>query len=219
MSIDKEIEEFIQREREVFEDKEKLTSPCQEEGKHKKGKERSENVKRRQELLKEKWKSGRKEIKIACHNTNGLKTKGWKLENLLGWAEEEEIAILGVTETNLSEREERFLIYNTTRKYTGYWSSAAESKRKGSGIGIMIEEQWEKHVGAVKKINEYMISITLYFKQMELIVIGVYIPPNDKATGRSIQQKVVEIISKRKKHTQVVVMGDFNHTVDNILDR
>ena len=83
----------------------------------------------------------------------------------------------------------------------------------------MIEEQWEKHVGAVKKINEYMISITLYFKQMELIVIGVYIPPNDKATGRSIQQKVVEIISKRKKHTQVVVMGDFNHTVDNILDR
>ena len=54
MSIDKEIEEFIQREREVFEDKEKLTSPCQEEGKHKKGKERSENVKRRQELLKEK---------------------------------------------------------------------------------------------------------------------------------------------------------------------
>src|SRR6185295_6622656 len=24
---------------------------------------------------------------------------------------------------------------------------------------------------------------------------------------------------KRKKHTQVVVMGDFNHTADNILDR
>src|SRR6185295_4780920 len=102
-------------------------------------------------------------------------------ENLLGWAEEEEIAILGITETNLTEREGRFLIGNTSKRYIGYWSSAAEDKKKGSGIGIMVEEQWEKHVGVVKKINEYMIVVTLYFKQMELIVIGVYIPPNNKA--------------------------------------
>ena len=37
-----------------------------------------------QKQLKEKWKEGKKEIKIACHNINGLKTKGWKLESLLG---------------------------------------------------------------------------------------------------------------------------------------
>jgi hypothetical protein len=123
---------------------------------------------------------------VACHNINRLKTKGWKLENLLGWAEEEEIAILGITETNLAEREGKFLLHKTTERYVGFWSSAAEDKKKGSGVGLLIEEQWAKHVGRVRKINEYIIEITLYFKQMELIVIGVYIPPSDKEVGRSI---------------------------------
>jgi exonuclease III len=156
---------------------------------------------------------------VACHNINGLKTKGWKLENLLGWAEEEEIAILGITETNLAEREGKFLLHKTTERYVGFWSSAAEDKKKGSGVGLLIEEQWAKHVGRVRKINEYIIEITLYFKQMELIVIGVYIPPSDKEVGRSIQQKIVEIITKKNRRTQIMIMGDFNHTVNNVLDR
>jgi hypothetical protein len=29
----------------------------------------------------------------------------------------------------------------------------------------------------------------------------------------------VEIITNKKKHTEVIILGDFNHTVDNILDR
>jgi exonuclease III len=141
------------------------------------------------------------------------------LENLLGWAEDEEIAILGITETNLTEREGRFLTLAANRKYVGYWTNAAEDKKKGSGLGILIEEQWEKHVGAVKKISEYMIEITLYFKQLELVVIGVYIPPNNKTLEKSIQQKIVETVTRRKRRTQVVIMGDFNHTANNILDR
>ena len=63
-----------------------------------------------------------------------------------------------------------------------------------------------------------MIEVRLYFKQLELIVIGVYIPPNDKVISKNIQQKVVEVITSRKKHTEVVILGNFNHTVDNILD-
>ena len=86
-------------------------------------------------------------------------------------------------------------------------------------MGILIEEQWEKHVGAVKKISEYMIEITLYFKQLELVVIGVYIPPNNKTLEKSIQQKIVETVTRQKRRTQVVIMGDFNHTANNILDR
>jgi hypothetical protein len=70
-----------------------------------------------------------------------LKTKGWKLENLLDWAEEKEIAILGITEMNIFEREERFLVYMANKKYIGYWTNAAENKKKESGVGILIEEQ------------------------------------------------------------------------------
>jgi len=64
-----------------------------------------------------------------------------------------------------------------------------------------------------------MIEITLYFKQLELVVITVYIPPNNKTAGRNIQQKIVETVLRRKRQTQIIVIGDFNHTVDNILDR
>jgi len=126
---------------------------------------------------------------------------------------------LGITETNIVEREGRFLTYAANKKYVGYWTNAAEDKKKGSGIGILIEEQWEKHVGAVKRINEYMIEITLYFKQLELVVIGIYIPPSDKKMGRIIQQKIVERVTKQKRQTQFVIMSDFNHTVNNIIDR
>src|SRR6185295_15918338 len=101
MNTDEEIRDFLQSERKKFEEKrrERSSGLGKSEGKERKKKE--ENTKARQKQLKEKWKEGKKEIKIACHNINGLKTKGWKLENLLGWANEEEITILGITETNL----------------------------------------------------------------------------------------------------------------------
>ena len=64
-----------------------------------------------------------------------------------------------------------------------------------------------------------MIEITLYFKQLELVVIGIYILLNNKILEKSIQQKIVEVITKRNRWIQIVIMGDFNHTADNILDR
>ncbi|CAG8780743.1 25720_t:CDS:1, partial [Gigaspora margarita] len=120
---------------------------------------------------------------------------------------------------NIAEREENFLAYSTNKKYKGYWLSAAEEKKKGSGIGILIEEQWKKHIGAVKRVSEYMIEITLFLKQMELVIIGVYMSPNDKIAVKKLQQKIVEVVFKRKNQMQIAIMGDFNHIVDNVLDR
>src|ERR1043165_3742321 len=171
MNIDKKIGDLLRSERRLFEERRKEASLSLKEKESRKGKKKITNERMMQEDLKEKWKKGRKEIKIACHNINGLKTKGWKLESLLGWAEEEEITILGITETNLTEREGRFLMHAANSSYVGFWSSAARDKKKGSDIGIVVNEQWEKHVSAVKKINEYMIELILYFKQLKLIVL------------------------------------------------
>ena len=141
MNLDREIGDFLQEERKLFEEKERETAPGLKEGKVKKGKGKAEDVETRHKQLKEKWKKGKKEIQIACHNINGLKTRGWKLENLLSWAEKEEITILGITETNIAEREGKFLIYNQTAQYKGYWTSAVTDKKKGSGVGILIDER------------------------------------------------------------------------------
>ena len=141
MSIDKEIGNFLQEERRVFEGKERDTSPCLRNLKGKKGKEKAVVAKTRQIQLKEKWKEGKKDIRVACHNINGLKTRGWKLENLFGWAEEKKITIMGITETNIAEKEGKFLLYSQDIQYKGYWTSAAIDKKKGSGVGILIDEK------------------------------------------------------------------------------
>ena len=112
-----------------------------------------------------------------------------------------------ITETNIAEKEGKFLLYNQNAQYKGYWTSAAMDKKKGSGVGILIDEEWERHVGAVKRVNEYMIEVRLYFKQLELVIIGVYIPPNDKSISKKIQQRIVEVVTNRKKHTEVMVIG------------
>ena len=78
MNIDEEIEEFLQNEKRTFENRRKEIHPHLIGKKSIKGKEKEgkRNMKVEQEQLKESWKTGRKEIKIACHNINGLKTKG-----------------------------------------------------------------------------------------------------------------------------------------------
>ena len=121
MNRDEEIRDFLQNEREAFERRRERRSPNPKEEKSRKEKGKIESIEAKQISLKERWrKEGGKDIKIACHNINGLKTKGWKLENLLGWAEKEEIVILGITESNLTERKGNFLMNNTKRHYIGY---------------------------------------------------------------------------------------------------
>ena len=93
---------------------------------------------------------------------------------------------------NITKKERKIIMHNLNTRFKGYQTSVASDKKKGSGVGILIDETWEKHVRAVKRPNEYMIEVKLYFKQLVLIMIGVYIPPNDKAISKKIQQKIVK---------------------------
>ena len=53
--------------------------------------------------------SGVKNIGCGFHNINGLKTQGHRLEFLSSWAAKERIDLIGIAETNLKEREAKFL--------------------------------------------------------------------------------------------------------------
>jgi len=57
------------------------------------------------------------------------------------------------------------------------------------------------------------------FKQLEIIVIMIYLPPNDKEKQRQIQKTIIDKYIKRLERTQMVIMGDFNSVVDVNLDR
>src|ERR1041385_1476367 len=117
MSIDQEIREFLNSERRIFVERNMNTSLGYNEKTRKKRKKKMENIETKHKCLKEKWKQGKKEIKIACHNINRLKTRGWKVENLLEWAEKEELTIIEIMETNILEKEKKFLLHSYNTQY------------------------------------------------------------------------------------------------------
>jgi exonuclease III len=140
------------------------------------------------------------------------------MELIHEWALDNKIDILGLAETNISKKE-GFFIAKDLDKYRSFWSDSNTTKKKGSGIGILVEERWERHLGQIDRVNEYMIVANFIFKQLELIVIMIYMPPNNKEEQRRIQRAIIERYIKRTYRTQIVIMGDLNCIVDPELDR
>jgi exonuclease III len=62
--------------------------------------------------------------------------------------------------------------------------------------------------------------VLLVFKKYKLLVISIYIPPNDKEVKRSVQQHVIRRIREcEKEKVRVIVMGDFNDIRSKELDQ
>src|SRR5437868_5490897 len=89
-------------------------------------------------------------LNIATHNINGIKGNAIKVEILLEWARQEKIDIIGINETNMTERQNKFSM-NRQVDYVGIWADAEENKKKGSGVGLIMNKKWEKHLSQVKR--------------------------------------------------------------------
>ncbi|CAG8682616.1 1022_t:CDS:2, partial [Gigaspora margarita] len=88
-------------------------------------------------------------LKIGCHNINRIKTNQQKFKTLGQWLDDEVFDIFAVTETNLNRKEGFFV-----------------GKKK-------------KYLEGVDRISEFIIAARFYFRNMELIIIAIYIPPNN----------------------------------------
>ena len=69
-------------------------------------------------------------------------------------------------------------------------------KKKGSGVGILIRNDWKNHLEHLVRRNKYIIEANFYFKQLELVVIVVYIP---KEMCKIIQQEIVRRYLNRSR--------------------
>ena len=98
--------------------------------------------------------------------------------------------MLGICETNISELQDSFLIPKN-EDYVEFWTRANENKLKGSGVGIVIKKNWEKHIGQINRFRNYYIDVLLLFKRYKLVIINTYIPLNDKEEKKKIQQYII----------------------------
>src|SRR6266516_6747111 len=96
-----------------------------------------------------------------------------KLDQLLVYMAEMGIDIVVVTETNINNKNGKFIkTYNLG--YYSYWSNK-DQKIKGSGVGIMISNHLQHHISQINMnaIPGYVAKITLWFKGCSLIVYGL----------------------------------------------
>lgn len=132
---------------------------------------------------------------------------------------EEGIDIMGINESNITEKQSKFLLKRSS-EYVSFWTSAEENKIKGSGVGIIVHSIWEKHLSKITRCSSYYIDALLVFKKVKILVIVTYIPPNSKEIRKLLQQHIIKKIREsERKDTRVVIMGDFNDIRSSTLDQ
>jgi ribonuclease HI/exonuclease III len=156
-------------------------------------------------------------VKIAIHNINGLKNNHYRLQELLEFGEKMKFSIIGIVETNIKEIEAKF-IGASKQEYYSWWSSAEYGKHKGSGVGILVNKIWSRHLIAIRRPNAYSLRATFCFRKIRLIVWVVYMPPSDKKMQKELQRLVTKDISGKERGAQYIIGGDFNKILDPELD-
>jgi exonuclease III len=156
-------------------------------------------------------------LTVSTHNINGIKQDITKIIKLEDWCIGNHTTIMGLAETNIDDRTGEH-INKQMKNYKSFWSSSDPTKLKGSGVALLINKHWEKHIGAIDRLKHYAIAATFYFKGFTLTVIQIYHPPNNIQVGLDIIKFIKELRNK-KSNSKFIIMGDFNSGIDQWLDK
>jgi hypothetical protein len=102
-------------------------------------------------------------LSIITHNINGIKNNNSKLYTLMDFVREKNIQIVGLCETNISEKEGKAFI-KTIYDYRCIWSKQEKDKIKGKGTAILVSKKWEKHIAQIENLIANFIKIRMDFK-------------------------------------------------------
>src|SRR5690242_3118364 len=92
-------------------------------------------------------------------NVRGLKD-GIKPLQLIDYIKSQGTQILGVTETNFTDKEYRYRVSN----HTGYRTYWADGKDRGEGVGIIISREIDRHNIKVRRYGNRIIMTKLLFR-------------------------------------------------------
>ena len=156
---------------------------------------------------------------IATHNINGLKQNRNKLHHFAEWSNDRNINIIGLSETNLDKKDCRFILPDDST-FEGFWSPR-DRKVKGSGVGILVDKSWAKHIGHIDNSDPYFIHLTLFFKGSTFHIVQIYFPPSDQRIQTALTKKIRLLITKYENQPlhRICIMGDFNSITDRLIDK
>jgi exonuclease III len=151
------------------------------------------------------------------HNINSLGPDNFKLNILMDYCANKGADIVGICETNRDRKNGEF--WNKQNpEYVSFWTNK-DNKIKGSGVCIIINKKWEKHLGKVNRIGAYYIEARLLFKNCTLIVGVVYMSPSDTEKQKELTNHIKnEFMNHSKKNRYYVLIGDLNSYFDKSMD-
>ena len=149
-------------------------------------------------------------LRIASINVCGLKGKKDAIMDMMKY---NKINILGISETKLNERNEKFLYHNDRKQYKSYFMSGSD-KTLGLGTELLIDRKYNAYVHKHKGYKGRIYHVDMLMKNhTKLHIIQTYINANhtEKEQILDLFEYIISLIEDCKKnHSEIIIMGDFN---------
>jgi len=156
-------------------------------------------------------------LHIGTHNIRGI-TRSTDQELLIQEIWDKKLDILGLCETKLTQSNQIFAFNTNKDKYKCFPSSCPNNPR-GAGVLLLVHKDLEKHIVQVDKLEGHLVAINLLSKKHKTWIAQIYLPC-DKRKSINIQRKIQSMIqNKLHQQYQIIIMGDFNATLNPRLDR
>ncbi|CAB4445624.1 unnamed protein product [Rhizophagus irregularis] len=139
----------------------------------------------------------------------------YKLNNIFDYIRKNGIDIMGITETQKTDKEIKF--FNADK--TGYKIISHNDNKNaiGKGVMLLIQNNLEKHIFNIEKINGRILIIDLAFRNNKKLRLILFYNLANHSTSVDINNKidinthVIKQIKKAKSQKmEIICFGDFN---------
>ncbi|EXX57697.1 hypothetical protein RirG_204730 [Rhizophagus irregularis DAOM 197198w] len=138
-----------------------------------------------------------------------------KVQNLADYLEKNDIDILSITETRITNKKLKFITQNKFMNHQVFGTVGVDFN--GSGTLIIMKKELAKHISKMDRYKGRILKIELTFsEQQKLAIISVYNKSGDRGkvcveTRIDINKNIMKMIKDSKqKNQQIILMGDFN---------
>lgn len=114
-------------------------------------------------------------LRISTLNVRGVNNN--KMDFIVDHMNDNNIGILGISETNLQNRNIKYVFRNND-KYTGYFTN--DDEWRGSGVGIIVQKKYDNYIFNHQKVDGRLILIDMATKRQKIRIIQIYINSNSK---------------------------------------
>jgi len=167
-------------------------------------------------------------LRIGSLNVQGGRADGF-FKGVADWgAQVGFYDIIACQETKLhADKNTKYLLFDRDEPsaYQGHWASASTGAL-GSGVALLVNETWNRHIIRKKTHNGRGISLDFGFHQgAHIRIINCYVPANrGNVEGKKEFKELLEWVLEEmqdadKRGMETVVCGDFNGVVNPALDR